>query len=193
MIKAMNGNLSQKTISKAYQTNTISLVLEILMLFSLGISAIVIRSYLRIPLGIPGRHGLEFMAILMIARRISKIPFASVIAMIGATTFMFVPFIGIKDPFLPVIYLVMGIVLDVLYFAFKNPANRLAILSLIGGIAYMVIPLSRIGIFLFTGFIDKSFVKVGFIIPILSHFAFGVAGALLGAGLIYSIKRIQKK
>lgn len=188
----MNGNVSQKTISKAYQTNTLSLVLEILLLLTLGISAIVVRSYLRIPLGIPGRHGLEFMAILMIGRRISKIPFASVIAMIGATSFMFMPFIGIKDPFLPVIYLIMGIVLDILYFAFKNPANRLAILSLIGGLAYMVIPISRLGVYLCTGVLERSFIKSGFIIPILSHFAFGLAGALLGAGLIFSIKRIRK-
>lgn len=188
----MNGNASQKTISKAYQTNTLSIVLEILFLFVLGISAIVLRSYLRIPLGIPGRHGLEFMALLMIGRRVSKLPFASVIAMVGATSFMFVPFIGIKDPFLPVIYLLMGVVLDFLYFAFRNPANRLAILSLIGGIAYMVIPISRLGIYLFTGVLERSFIKSGFIVPILSHFAFGVAGALLGAGLIYSIKRIRK-
>jgi hypothetical protein len=189
----MNGSVSQKTISKAYQTNTISLVLELVLLFSLGISAIVLRSYLRIPLGIPGRHGLEFMAILMIARRVSKLPFASVIAMLGATSFMFVPFIGIKDPFLPVIYLMMGVVLDILYFAFKNPANRLAILSLIGGLAYMIIPLSRIGIYLFSGILDRSFIKSGFVIPVLSHFAFGVAGALLGAGLVFSVKKIRNK
>ena len=189
----MNGSASQKTISKAYQTNKVSIVLEVLFLFVLGISAIVLRTYLRIPLGIPGRHGLEFMALLMIGRRVSKLPFASVIAMVGATTFMFVPFIGIKDPFLPVIYLLMGVVLDLLYFAFRNPANRLAILSLIGGLAYMIIPISRLGIYLFTGVLEKSFIKSGFILPILSHFAFGVAGALLGAGLIYSIKRIRKK
>jgi len=189
----MNGKLSQKTISKAYQTNTLTVVLEILFLFVLGISAIVVRSYLRIPMGIPGRHGLEFMAFIIIARRISKLPFASVIAMLGATTFMFVPFIGIKDPFLPVIYIIMGIVIDILFFAFRKPYNRLAILSLIGGIAYMVIPVSRIGIYLFTGILESSFVKSGFIIPVISHFAFGVAGSLLGAGLIYSIKRLRNK
>lgn len=189
----MNGNVSQKNISKVFQTNTLSLVLEILFLFVLGISAIVLRSYLRIPLGIPGRHGLEFMALIMIGRRISKIPFASVIAMLGATTFMFVPFIGIKDPFLPVIYMIMAMVLDLLYFAFRNPANRLAILTLIGGLTYMVIPLSRILLFFSAGIVERSFLKHGFVIPVASHFAFGAAGALLGAGLIYSIKRIKNK
>ncbi len=189
----MNGSASQKTILKAYQTNTLSLVLEILFLFVLGISAIVLRSYLRIPLGIPGRHGLEFMALIMIGRRVSKLPFASVIAMLGATTFMFVPFIGIKDPFLPVIYIIMGIVLDTLYFVFRNPSNRLAILTLIGGLSYMVIPLSRLVVFLFTGVLENSFIKAGFMIPVLSHFISGAAGALLGAGFIYSIKRFKKK
>jgi len=189
----MNGNVSQKTISKAYQTNTLSLVLEILLLLTLGVCAIVVRSYLRIPLGIPGRHGLEFMALIMIGRRVSKLPFASVIAMLGATIFMFVPFIGIKDPFLPIIYLVMGGVLDTLYFAFRNPSNRLAILALIGGLSYMVIPISRLGVYLFTGVLESSFIKSGFILPVFSHFVSGAAGALLGAGFIYSIKRIRKK
>ena len=187
----MNGNVSQKTISKAYQIN-LSLVLEVLFLFVLGISAVVLRSYLRIPLGIPGRHGLEFMALIMIGRRVSKIPFASVIAMLGATTFMFVPFIGIKDPFLPVIYILMGVVLDVLYLVFRNPSNRLAILSLIGGLAYMMIPVSRLTIYMFTGVLDHSFIKSGFVVPVISHFAFGVAGALLGAGLIHSVKKIKR-
>ncbi len=189
----MNGNLSQKTISKVYQTNALSIVLEIILLFVLGVSAIVLRSYLRIPLGIPGRHGLEFMALLMIGRRISRLPFASVIAMLGATSFMFVPFVGVKDPFLPVIYLAMGVVIDILYFTFNKPANRLFIFTLVGGLAYMVIPVSRIFIYLFAGIMDKSFLKSGFVIPVLSHFFFGAAGTLLGVGLIYSIKKITKK
>ncbi|HAN17576.1 MAG: hypothetical protein A2X13_03170 [Bacteroidetes bacterium GWC2_33_15] len=188
----MNGSMYQKSLSKTFQTNTLSTVLEILFLLLLGISAVMLRSYLRIPLNIPGRHGLEFMAILIIGRRVSKIPFASVIAMVGASSIMFVPFIGIKDPFLPVTYLLMGIVLDSLYFVFRNPSNRLAILTLIGGLTYMVIPISRLGIYMFTGIMESSFIKWGFVIPIASHFVFGLAGALLGAGLVYSIKRLRK-
>jgi len=183
----------QKSLSKTFQTNTLSLVFEILLLLFLGISAIVLRTYLRIPLNIPGRHGLEFMAFLMIARRSSNLPFASIIAMLGASTFMFFPFIGIKDPFLPIIYVVMGVVVDALYLLFRNPSNRLAILTLIGGIAYMVIPIGRLTIYLFTGILESSFIKWGFVVPIVSHFAFGLAGALLGAGFVYSIKRIRKK
>lgn len=188
----MNGSMYQKSLSKTFQTNTLSTVLEILFLLLLGISAVMLRSYLRIPLNIPGRHGLEFMAILIIGRRVSKIPFASVIAMVGASSIMLVPFIGIKDPFLPVTYLLMGIVLDSLYFVFRNPSNRLAILTLIGGLTYMVIPISRLGIYMFTGIMESSFIKWGFVIPIASHFVFGLAGTLLGAGLVYSIKRLRK-
>jgi hypothetical protein len=189
----MNGSMYQKSISKTFQTNTLSLVFEILLLLFLGISAIVLRSYLRIPLNIPGRHGLEFMAILMIARRSSNLPFASIVTMLGASSLMFFPFIGIKDPFLPIIYVVMGIVVDALYLLFRNPANRLAILTLIGGLAYMVIPISRLTIYLFTGILESSFIKWGFVVPVVSHFIFGLAGALLGAGLVYSINRIRKK
>lgn len=189
----MNGSTYQKSISRTFQTNTLTLVLEILLLLALGIGAIVLRSNLRIPLNIPGRHGLEFMAIIMIGRRISKLPFATIIMMLGASSFMFFPFIGIKDPFLPIIYVVMGVVVDTLYLLFRNPAKRLAILTLIGGLAYMVIPISRLTIYLFTGVLESSFIKWGFVVPVLSHFVFGIAGALLGAGFVYSINRIIKK
>jgi len=188
----MNGSMYQKSLSNTFQTNTLSLVFEILLLLFLGISAIVLRTYLRIPLNIPGRHGLEFMAILMIARRSSNLPFASIVTMLGAAGFMFFPFIGIKDPFLPISYVVMGVVLDALYLVFRNPSNRLAILTLIGGIAYMVIPVSRIIMYLFTGILESSFIKWGFVVPVLSHFVFGLAGALLGAGLVLSIKKFRK-
>jgi hypothetical protein len=133
------------------------------------------------------------MAILMFARRSSNLPFASIVTMLGASSLMFFPFIGIKDPFLPIIYVVMGIVVDALYLLFRNPANRLAILTLIGGLAYMVIPISRLTIYLFTGILESSFIKWGFVVPVVSHFIFGLAGALLGAGLVYSINRIRKK
>ncbi len=188
----MNGSMYQKSISRAFPTSTLSLVFEILLLLFLGISAIVLRTYLRIPLNIPGRHGLEFMAILMIARRSSNLPFASIITMMGASTFMFFPIIGIKDPFLPIIYVIMGIVVDALFIAFNKPYNRLAILTLIGGIAYMVIPVGRIIMYLFTGILESSFIKWGFVIPVLSHFIFGLAGALLGAGLVLSLKKLRK-
>ena len=93
-MKTMNGSMYQKSLSKTFQTNTLSIVFEILFLLLLGVSAVMLRSYLRIPMNIPGRHGLEFMALLIIGRRVSKIPFASVIAMIGASSIMFVPFIS---------------------------------------------------------------------------------------------------
>lgn len=191
-MKTMNGSMYQKSLSKTFQTSTLSIVFEILLLLFLGISAILLRTYLRIPLNIPGRHGLEFMAILMIARRSSNLPFASIVTMLGAAGFMFFPFIGIKDPFLPIIYVVMGIVLDALFIAFNKPNNRLALLTLIGGIAYMVIPVGRIIMYLFTGILESSFIKWGFVVPVISHFIFGLAGALLGAGLVLSLKKLRK-
>lgn len=189
----MDGRLSQKTLSRAYQTRTSTLVLEILILLLLGIGAFALRSYLRIPLNIPGRHGLEFMALMMIGRRLSKLPFASIIVGLGAAGFMFFPFVGIKDPFLPIIYVVMGVILDGLFLLFNNPSNRLSLLMLIGGLSYMVIPVGRLIIYLFTGILESSFIKWGVVVPVISHFVFGIAGALLGAGLIYSIKRIRKE
>jgi hypothetical protein len=55
-----------------------------------------------------------------------------------------------------------------------------------------MIPISRIILTLLTGYPYKSLIKNGFLMPVATHFLFGLLGAILGAGLIISIKRLKK-
>ncbi|MBN2681984.1 MAG: hypothetical protein JXR58_05715 [Bacteroidales bacterium] len=190
--KNANGGLLQRTLSKAFPTERTAIVAELLLLTLLGAFAIILRTKLRVPVNMPGHHGVEVMALLIIGRYVSGISVASSISGLAAALIMFFPFMGIKDPYLPVIYLIMGISIDLLYFAFKDYRKYLALFALVGGIAYMMIPLSRLVIFGFTGFPYESFYKFGFFLPFITHFVFGVAGAVLGAGLIYSLNRLKK-
>jgi len=191
-MKNVNGNVSQRTIPKVFPTDRSVTVLEMILLVLLGVFAITLRMKLRIPVGIPGHHGLEVMALLMAGRYISRISVASSISALAAALFMFFPFMGIKDPFLPAIYIIMGISLDLIYYAFKDYKKYLALFALMGGIAYMMIPVCRMLITAFTGYPYNSLIKGGFFYPMAMHFLFGMAGALFGAGLIYSINRLRK-
>jgi hypothetical protein len=189
----MSGELHQKTISKAFPISKTALWIEVLLLILLGAIAITLKSRIRIPLDIPGHHGLEVMAILMIGRSISGISFASTISSVAAGLLMFFPFLGIKDPFLPLSYLLMGVTIDYLYYLWNEKKNQWIFISLIGGLAYMIIPLSRLIITFTTGYPYGSFIKSGFAVPLISHFIFGVAGAILGAGLIISLRKFFRK
>ena len=85
----MNGKSQLRTISRAFPVS-IS-VLEVLFLVSLGVIAVVLRAKLRIPMQMPGRHGLEVMALLMIGRKASNLPIATSISTFAAAFMVMFP------------------------------------------------------------------------------------------------------
>ncbi len=190
-MKESTGNVFQKSISRVFPIDRNAALLQVLLLTFLGAFAVFLRARLRVPLQIPGHHGLEVMAILIIGRYVSKISIATSISTLAAALCIFIPFLGFKDPFLPAIYIIMGITIDMLYNAFKQ-RKHLVIFAIIGAVGYMMIPISRIILTLLTGYPYKSLIKNGFLMPVATHFLFGLLGAILGAGLIISIKRLKK-
>ena len=104
----MNGKLHQKNLSKVFQTS-ISTKLEIFILLFLGMTAIFAHARFRTPLHIPGHHGLEFMALLLIGRTMTKHKWGSVIFSMGVASLLFVPFLGFKDPFMALVFIIPGI------------------------------------------------------------------------------------
>lgn len=187
----MNGKLQQRTISRVFPVSTS--VLEVLLLAILGVVAVVLRAKLRIPLQIPGHHGLEVMAILMIGRKASALPVATSISTLAASLMVLFPFMGFSDPFMPVVYILMGVVIDVLYRFVRLFRENLILFSLLGGIAYMVIPLSRIVVHFTTGYQYPSFARAGYLTPVLTHFLFGAGGALLGGAIVYAARQVKKR
>jgi len=186
----MNLKSQQKIISKAFPINRVAI--EIIILSLLGALAVLLRAKLRIPIQMPGHHGLEVMAIFLLGRNFSKLPMASSITSIAAALFILFPFTGFKDPFLPLIYIAMGASIDLIYKYFKTKNASVILFALMGGVAYSIIPLSRILIHFTTGYPYQSFIKTGYFMPVVSHFIFGMAGALLAAGILYSINKIKK-
>jgi len=190
----LNGKQQQKSISGlSLRSSTYAHVFEYVVLFGLGILAILLHARLRTPLSIPGHHGIEFMAILMAGRVASNIKWASSISSLGIGFILLFPVFGFNDPFMGFNYMLPGIILDVYYNLIRQFKWQLLILSLIGGFAYFTIPLSRLFIHAFTGYPYGSFVKFGYFIPFVNYFLFGLAGGFFGSGITLAIKSKIKK
>lgn len=190
----MNGNVQQKNLLKEYLTNnTLAKTLEIIILFLAGALAIVLHARLRIPMNIPGHHGIEFMAIILTARLSSNMKWASSISAIGIGVFIFFPVLGFTDPMMGFNYMLPCFFMD---FAWQNARTKKYasfLLALAAGIAYMLIPLSRIVTTLTTAYPYSSFIKHGYITPVITFLIFGFLGGLLGTGIYKLGNRLFNK
>lgn len=184
----MTGKLHQKNLSSPIQTSIAHPAIEYVMLTLLGAIAITAHSKLRMPLNIPGHHGIEFMMLLLIGRQASKLPWASSISSLGIGIALLFPVWGFSDPFMGFNYLLPGILLDLAFHLNQKRAKNFFFIILAGGVSYMTIPLSRAFISLLSGYVYKSFLKHGIFTSVASHFLFGTIGAALGTG-IAQIKR----
>jgi len=190
----MNGNVQQKSLSRGFLTNlTIERLLEVLLLVLAGSLAIVLHARLRIPMNIPGHHGIEFMTIILAARLSSKLKWASSISAIGIGIFILFPILGFKDPMSGFNYMLPCFALDIVYNLTRNSKYAKLLLAIGAGLGYMMVPLSRLFFSLSTGYVFPSFIKHGFITPVVSFFIFGLLGGLLGAGIYKLIRNVLNK
>ena len=190
----MDGKQLQKSVSAPSLSGNIPLVLEYAILFGIGAIAILLHSRLRTPLNIPGHHGLEFMARLMAGRVASRLPWASSVSSLGIGLILLFPAFGFKDPFMGINYMFPGILIDVLYAFTRRWKWSMVILALISGLAYAMIPLSRLFIHFVSGFPYGAFARHGYFIPFAGFFVFGLAGGFAGAGITSSIlKKLHRK
>lgn len=183
----MIGSSYPKTISKASPVSTFYSIAEIILLSLIGALGVLMHAYLRFPMNLPGHIGLLYMALLFGGRLISKKPYASSLSSLGAAFMLLFP-LGFHDPFLPVIYFVPGLVIDLAY----KYSDRMFVKIAFAGIAYAMIPLIRLLITLTTGFVYGSFIKHGIAITIISHFAFALAGASIALCAVVLFKKEKK-
>ena len=112
--------------------------------------AIMLHVRFRTPFNIPGHHGIEFMAILMLARMRSSLRFATSISSLGIGLLLLFPIFGFSDPMAGFNYMLPGILLDILYITFPGERKNFIFIGIIAGIAYVSIPFSRVMIHLST-------------------------------------------
>jgi hypothetical protein len=185
----MSGRQQQKSISVLSHNSIGGHVAQYVVLFGIGILAILLHARLRTPLNIPGHHGLEFMAIITAGRVASNIKWASSISSLGIGFILLFPVFGFKDPFMGFNYMLPGIFIDIFYNLTRYFKWQLFIMALIAGCAYLLIPISRLFIHALTGYPYSSFIKFGYFIPVVNYFLFGLAGGFFGSGITMAIKR----
>lgn len=179
---------TKTTIITKKQSINLSIAGFILM-FILGAFAMILHAKFRLPLHLPGRHGLEFMLLLLIGKNITQLRFSGLAASMGVSSMLFVPFLGFHDPFMAAVFVLPGIAMDVIFYFFPKLNSKIWMQAIVAGISYSIIPLSRFIISDITGIIYGSLIG-GLFYPFLTHFIFGFIGGLGGTSLV---KVLSKK
>lgn len=187
------GTLSQKKTLSSVLSKAQVAWWEALLLFGLGATAVLLHQALRAPLNLPGRHGLEWMALLILGRALSRSRVAWSITSVGAATFSVLPIWGaMHDPFIWLIYLVPGLLMDFVFAKLPGMTGKLWFLALLGSLAHATKPLIRLVITLITGFPFGSLLY-GILYPLGSHLLFGLLGGLVGGLLALGVQKSVKK
>lgn len=186
-----NTNSPTRSISKAFPTS-ISVTLQIVTLLFIGFAATWLHARFRFPLNLPGRHGLEFMLLVMGARYASNLKLSATIAVSGSILASLIPVLGFTDPLLPYIYLGMGALIDFAWFRWSVFKNYILLAAILGGLVYGLIPVIRIISSLVSTYHFKT-IRFGYVIPILTHIGFGFTGAIAGVGVVSEIKKRLKR
>ena len=186
----MNGTSSLKTRSKAFPIE-LPAWLEALLLVSAGAMSVVLHQAFRWPLNLPGHHGIEWIALLLMGRAFSRLGPAGSLTSLGAVgAAALTGWIG-RDPFIWVIYSVPGPLVDLAFRSLPRHADKVWFFMLLGGLAHTTKPLIRLIITVASGWSFGSF-RFGIAYPVASHFLYGLIGGLFGALLVLGIRKISK-
>ena len=126
------------------------------------------------------------------ARAASRQRWAGTLDGAGAAAVSLLPFWGVADdPFIPLIYLLPGLAVDLAWMALPKWQTQVAFLALLAGLAHATKPLSRFVISLATGWPYGSLLN-GVLYPLATHILFGIAGGLIGALAVLGLRRLRR-
>ena len=148
-----------------------------LFLASLGVAIVLLEQAIRWPLQLPGHHGLEAMALLVLGRLCCTNPWSA--TLVGASAAVAAPFAGADHGVLmPLFYVLPGIVLDLGYRLWPRLVDQaLLFLPLVAALAFAAKPAVRVIANQAFGMQFGS-LRAGPVYPILTHLMFGFLGAL---------------
>ncbi len=186
----MIGKQQVNSTSRSLAPDLTSVAIEAAMLFLAGAFAMFIHVRVKYGLHIPGNHGLDFMAILMAGRMVSKLRYSSIFMALGIGVMIMLPFMGFKNPVSAIGYMLPVFVLDFIYSNLSENRRKGWLMAVFGGLSYMMVPLFRIILMMLTGLAYPAAIKYGTVLaPIAGFFIFG----MLGSGIILGVVKIIKK
>lgn len=188
----MNGTYSQKTVSRSFPTEWTLGWAEALLLIGSGVTAVILHRALDMSLGLPGHHGIEWMALMLIGRMSSRFRGAGTLTSVGASVASTIPFLQGGNPYTWIFYLLPGLVVDFAFRYLPRYADKVWFLIVLAGLAHMTKPIGQLIINLISGWPFGSF-RYGILYPFASHLLFGMIGGLLGASIIIGIRRYSNR
>ncbi len=148
-----------------------------LFLVSLGVAIVGLEQAFRWGLQLPGHHGLEAMALLVLGRLSCTSPVSA--TLVGASAALAAPLVGADHGVLmPAFYVLPGVILDVGFRLWPRVATRVTLLiPLLAAMAWASKPLVRI---LGNQLLGMHFgsLRAGPIYPVVTHLLFGFLGGL---------------
>lgn len=176
--KTVNGALSIAPLSNVINQRPLTELRIGLWIIGLGILGVALHAGIRVPMHLPGHHGLEWMAMLVFAATALPRRWAATGVGITATALAYLPVWGWHDPFAPLVYLVSALLFDLLCTIL--PGRRLHRCSVVfaAGLAFAAAGL----ISLLVGPHGATF-HSAWQLWSLMHLGFGLAGALIGIQL----------
>lgn len=151
---------------------------EIGLLLGLGALVVLAHVSVHLPLKLPGHHGLEWMAILMFARTLSREQHAASVVALSSAGLCSLPALGLNEPYMGLGYLLTGLAVDALYRWLRAPGPLT--LGAVAGLAHVAKPLWKWAAVQGLG-LQFGSITAGVAYAVGSHLAFGFVGGLAGA------------
>jgi hypothetical protein len=146
-------------------------------LFLLGALTYVLHKSFHYPLKMPGHHGLEAMALLVIGRLCCTNAWsATIVCLSSAATASLLT--GGHDASSAMFGLAPGLVLDGAVMLFKNWRSHIYLLPLFAALGHATKPLLRFGLFETAGITFGS-LRNGVLYPLSTHFVYGLVGGVI--------------
>lgn len=146
-------------------------------LLFLGALTVLLHETFHYPLKLPGHHGLEGMALLVLGRLSCTSPWAATIVAFSAATTGAATGAG-HDIASVELTLIPGVVLDLLAMAVPGWRSRLWLLPAFVAAAHAMKPLMRWGLAEMAG-LNFGSLRAGVLYPLGTHVAYGLAGGLV--------------
>ncbi len=176
--KTVNGVSSIAPLSNVIKQQPLSDLRSGLWIVGLGVLGVVLHASIRVPMHLPGHHGLEWMALLVLASMTLPHRWAATGVGIAATAFAYLPVWGWHDPLAPLVYLASAMLFDMFCIMLPRRRLRRTLMLCAGGLAF-----SATGLISFFLGPHGATAHAVWGLWTLMHFGFGLAGALIGMQL----------
>ena len=186
------GTLHQKKSISAINVRDWPAWLEIAFLASLGVVAVIAHARFRLPIQFHGRHGIEWMALLLVGRIGSRYRWASTVTSTSAALTFLLPIWSFGDPYGEITYFLAGPLMDIGFMIFKAWQDKLWFYMLLGALVHPMRVFIRLGI---TGIVGWKYASLvgGIGYPLLTHMISGLIGGFVAGTIILGFRKFTRE